>query len=159
MPNLNIVIAWLAEQFKFKFERAETFPYPLCTQVVESLCNFEIVFATGLVGVRSPYGAPLNAVDQLIVPGGSSSGSAVSVGHGIVSFSLGTDTAGSGRVPAALNNIVGLKLCLFSGMKWNFPQTVVSIPPSSQNFFVITVNIDTLFIKMNSTSSVTIFSK
>jgi len=71
-------------------------------------------FATGLVGVRSPYGAPLNAVDQLIVPGGSSSGSAVSVGHGIVSFSLGTDTAGSGRVPAALNNIVGLKPSLGS---------------------------------------------
>ena len=71
-------------------------------------------FATGLVGVRSPYGAPLNVVDQLIVPGGSSSGSAVSVGHGIVSFSLGTDTAGSGRVPAALNNIVGLKPSLGS---------------------------------------------
>ena len=71
-------------------------------------------FATGLVGMRSPYGAPLNAVDPLIVPGGSSSGSAVSVSHGIVSFSLGTDTAGSGRVPAALNNIVGLKPSLGS---------------------------------------------
>jgi allophanate hydrolase len=66
-------------------------------------------FATGLVGVRSPYGAPRNAIDPLIVPGGSSGGSGVIVGHGIVSFSLGTDTAGSGRVPAALNNIVGLK--------------------------------------------------
>lgn len=66
-------------------------------------------FATGLVGVRSPYGIPRNAVDPLIVPGGSSSGSAVAVGHGLVAFSLGTDTAGSGRVPAALNNIVGLK--------------------------------------------------
>ena len=66
-------------------------------------------FATGLVGVRSPYGAPLNSVDPNIVPGGSSGGSAVIVGHGIVTFSLGTDTAGSGRVPAALNNIVGLK--------------------------------------------------
>ncbi|MDW3223171.1 MAG: allophanate hydrolase [Paracoccaceae bacterium] len=66
-------------------------------------------FATGLVGVRTPYGAPLNAVDPEIVPGGSSGGSGVIVGHGIVSFSLGTDTAGSGRVPAALNNIVGLK--------------------------------------------------
>ena len=71
-------------------------------------------FATGLVGMRSPYGAPLNAVDPLIVPGGSSSGSDVSVSHGIVSFSLGTDTAGSGRVPAALNNIVGLKPSLGS---------------------------------------------
>ncbi|MCC1494724.1 allophanate hydrolase [Cognatishimia sp. F0-27] len=66
-------------------------------------------FATGLVGLRTPYGAPLNAVDPEIVPGGSSGGSGVIVGHGIVSFSLGTDTAGSGRVPAALNNIVGLK--------------------------------------------------
>lgn len=66
-------------------------------------------FATGLVGVRSPYGGPLNAIDPAIVPGGSSSGSAVAVARGIVSFALGTDTAGSGRVPAALNNIVGLK--------------------------------------------------
>jgi allophanate hydrolase len=59
--------------------------------------------------VRSPYGVPRNAIDPEIVPGGSSSGSAVAVARGIVSFSLGTDTAGSGRVPAALNNIVGLK--------------------------------------------------
>ncbi|MEM6665041.1 MAG: allophanate hydrolase [Pseudomonadota bacterium] len=66
-------------------------------------------FATGLVGVRSPYPIPKNAIDPEIVPGGSSSGSAVAVAHGIVPFSLGTDTAGSGRVPAALNNIVGLK--------------------------------------------------
>ncbi|MDF2232903.1 allophanate hydrolase [Albimonas sp. CAU 1670] len=66
-------------------------------------------FATGLVGVRSPYPPPKNAVDPEIVPGGSSSGSAVAVARGLVSFSLGTDTAGSGRVPAALNNIVGLK--------------------------------------------------
>lgn len=66
-------------------------------------------FATGLVGVRSPFGVPRNAVDPELVPGGSSSGSAVAVGHGVVTFSLGTDTAGSGRVPAALNNIVGLK--------------------------------------------------
>jgi allophanate hydrolase len=66
-------------------------------------------FATGLTGVRSPYGVPRNAIDPEIVPGGSSSGSAVAVARGIVSFALGTDTAGSGRVPAALNNIVGLK--------------------------------------------------
>ncbi len=66
-------------------------------------------FATGLVGVRTPYGAPLNSLDPAIVPGGSSGGSGVAVGHGIVSFALGTDTAGSGRVPAALNNIVGVK--------------------------------------------------
>jgi allophanate hydrolase len=66
-------------------------------------------FATGLVGVRSPYGVPLNALDPAIVPGGSSAGSAVAVAQGIVTLALGTDTAGSGRVPAALNNIVGLK--------------------------------------------------
>ena len=66
-------------------------------------------FATGLVGVRTPYPVPRNAIDPAIVPGGSSSGSAVAVAHGLVTFSLGTDTAGSGRVPAALNNIVGLK--------------------------------------------------
>jgi allophanate hydrolase len=66
-------------------------------------------FATGLVGVRSPYPVPRNAIDLALVPGGSSSGSAVSVARGLVTFALGTDTAGSGRVPAALNNIVGLK--------------------------------------------------
>ncbi|MBW9117429.1 allophanate hydrolase [Rhizobium cauense] len=66
-------------------------------------------FATGLVGVRSPYPIPRNAIDASLVPGGSSSGSAVATAHGIVSFALGTDTAGSGRIPAGLNNIVGLK--------------------------------------------------
>lgn len=66
-------------------------------------------FATGLVGVRTPYPVPNNSIDPAYVPGGSSGGSGVSVGHGIVTFSLGTDTAGSGRVPAGLNNIVGLK--------------------------------------------------
>jgi allophanate hydrolase len=66
-------------------------------------------FATGLVGTRSPYGVPRNLFDADYVPGGSSSGSACAVGAGIVSFALGTDTAGSGRVPAAFNNIVGLK--------------------------------------------------
>ena len=66
-------------------------------------------FATGLVGVRSPYGVPRNPFDARYIPGGSSSGSAVAVSSGLVSFALGTDTAGSGRVPAAFNNIVGLK--------------------------------------------------
>jgi allophanate hydrolase len=66
-------------------------------------------FATGLVGVRSPYGVPRNAIRQELVPGGSSSGSAVAVAAGLVPIALGTDTAGSGRVPAMLNNIVGLK--------------------------------------------------
>ncbi|MEJ2686151.1 MAG: allophanate hydrolase [Gammaproteobacteria bacterium] len=66
-------------------------------------------FATGLVGTRSPYGACDNAVDPEYVSGGSSSGSAVAVARGLVSFALGTDTAGSGRVPAAFNGVVGLK--------------------------------------------------
>ncbi|MBV9374601.1 MAG: allophanate hydrolase [Alphaproteobacteria bacterium] len=66
-------------------------------------------FATGLVGTRSPYGTPRNPFDARYIPGGSSSGSAVAVAAGLVSFALGTDTAGSGRVPAAFNNIVGLK--------------------------------------------------
>jgi len=66
-------------------------------------------FATGLVGVRSPYGVPKNPFDPSFVPGGSSSGSGVAVAAGLVSFALGTDTAGSGRVPAGFNNIVGLK--------------------------------------------------
>ena len=66
-------------------------------------------FATGLVGVRSPYGIPRNALKPDLVPGGSSSGSAVAVAAGLVPFALGTDTAGSGRVPAGLANIVGLK--------------------------------------------------
>jgi allophanate hydrolase len=66
-------------------------------------------FATGLVGVRSPCGVPKNAVDPAYLPGGSSSGSAVAVARGLVAFALGTDTAGSGRVPAAFNGIVGWK--------------------------------------------------
>ena len=66
-------------------------------------------FATGLVGVRSPYGVPQNPFHPEMIPGGSSSGSAVAVSAGLVSFSLGTDTAGSGRVPASFNNLVGLK--------------------------------------------------
>jgi allophanate hydrolase len=66
-------------------------------------------FATGLVGVRSPYGVPRNPFDAKLIPGGSSSGSAVAVAAGLVPLALGTDTAGSGRIPAALNNIVGLK--------------------------------------------------
>jgi len=66
-------------------------------------------FATGLVGVRSPYGIPNNPMRGDLIPGGSSSGSAVAVSAGLVPLALGTDTAGSGRVPAMLNNIVGLK--------------------------------------------------
>uniref|UniRef100_UPI0035C84A72 allophanate hydrolase n=1 Tax=Sphingomonas sp. TaxID=28214 RepID=UPI0035C84A72 len=66
-------------------------------------------FATGLVGTRSPYGIPRNAYHRDYVSGGSSSGSAVAVAAGLVAFALGTDTAGSGRVPAAFNHLIGLK--------------------------------------------------
>ncbi|UUX96977.1 allophanate hydrolase [Aquabacterium sp. J223] len=66
-------------------------------------------FATGLVGARSPYGRPSSTFDATRVSGGSSSGSAVVVARGDVPFALGTDTAGSGRVPAGFNNLVGVK--------------------------------------------------
>jgi allophanate hydrolase len=66
-------------------------------------------FATGLVGTRSPYGRPASLTDATRISGGSSSGSAMAVARGIVPFSLGTDTAGSGRVPAGFNGLVGLK--------------------------------------------------
>jgi allophanate hydrolase len=86
--------------------------------VVERLCAAGAIpigktnldqFATGLVGTRSPYGVCRNPFDADYIPGGSSSGSGVAVSAGLVSFALGTDTAGSGRVPAAFTNIVGLK--------------------------------------------------
>src|SRR4029077_4356312 len=66
-------------------------------------------FATGLVGVRSPYGVPRNPHNRNLIPGGSSPGSAVAVAAGVRHLALGTDPAGSGRIPAGLNNIVGLK--------------------------------------------------
>ncbi|MET8151034.1 allophanate hydrolase [Actinoplanes sp. NPDC049668] len=66
-------------------------------------------FATGLTGARSPYGTPESVFGGGLISGGSSSGSAVAVAAGLVDFSLGTDTAGSGRVPAGLNGIVGVK--------------------------------------------------
>ncbi len=66
-------------------------------------------FATGLNGTRSPFGAPRSVFDPAFISGGSSSGSAVAVAAGLCAFALGTDTAGSGRVPAAFNNLVGLK--------------------------------------------------
>lgn len=66
-------------------------------------------FATGLVGTRSPYGIPANAYNRDYVSGGSSSGSGIVVAAGLVAFSLGTDTAGSGRVPAAFNHLIGFK--------------------------------------------------
>lgn len=66
-------------------------------------------FATGLVGTRSPYGACQNSFNPAFISGGSSSGSSVAVAKGLCTFALGTDTAGSGRVPAAFNNILGVK--------------------------------------------------
>src|SRR5580658_5219474 len=66
-------------------------------------------FATGLVGTRSPYGVCHNSFDPEYISGGSSSGSAVAVAMGLASFALGTDTAGSGRIPAGFNNLIGLK--------------------------------------------------
>ena len=66
-------------------------------------------FATGLVGMRSPYGIPRNAFNRAYVSGGSSSGSAIAVAAGLVPIALGTDTAGSGRVPAAFNHLIGFK--------------------------------------------------
>jgi hypothetical protein len=66
-------------------------------------------FASGLVGTRTPYGVAPNAFDSRFIPGGSSSGSAAAVGARLVTFALGTDTAGSGRVPAGYNGIVGIK--------------------------------------------------
>ena len=66
-------------------------------------------FQSGLVGTRTPYGIARNPFDARYVPGGSSSGSGVAVAAGLVSFALGTDVAGSGRVPAAFNNVIGLK--------------------------------------------------
>lgn len=89
-----------------------------CATVVQKLIDSGAIpvgktnldqFATGLVGTRSPYGAGRNAFNPAYISGGSSSGSAVSVALGMASFSLGTDTAGSGRVPAAFNNLVGVK--------------------------------------------------
>jgi len=66
-------------------------------------------FATGLNGTRSPYGSPRNAYNLAYVSGGSSSGSSVAVAAGLVAFALGTDTAGSGRVPAAFQHLIGFK--------------------------------------------------
>lgn len=66
-------------------------------------------FATGLTGTRSPYGSVPNAINPTYIAGGSSSGSAVAVRNGLVPFALGTDTAGSGRIPAAFNGLIGFK--------------------------------------------------
>jgi allophanate hydrolase len=89
-------------------------------------------FATGLVGTRSPYGAVRNAVDPTRISGGSSGGSAVAVALGLVDLALGTDTAGSGRVPAALNGIVGLKATY--GLV-----STIGVVPACRSFDCVTV--------------------
>lgn len=95
--------AYVPERSAFVVERLEA-----AGAIVIGKTNLD-QFATGLVGTRSPYGIPASPFDDRYISGGSSSGSAVAVSRGLVSFSLGTDTAGSGRVPAGFNNIVGLK--------------------------------------------------
>jgi allophanate hydrolase len=95
--------AYPAEQSAFVVARLEQ-----AGAIVLGKTNLD-QFATGLVGVRSPYGVPRNVLDPKLIPGGSSSGSAVAVAAEIVDFALGTDTAGSGRIPAGMNGIVGLK--------------------------------------------------
>ena len=94
-------------------------------------------FATGLVGTRSPYGIPRNAYNRDYVSGGSSSGSAVAVAAGLVAFALGTDTAGSGRVPAAFNHLVGLKP---SKGRWS----TLGLVPACRTLDCITVFTDAL---------------
>ncbi len=94
-------------------------------------------FATGLVGTRSPYGECHNALKPELISGGSSSGSAVSVALGMAAFALGTDTAGSGRVPAALNNLVGFKPALG---KWSTKGVV----PACASLDCVTVFANTL---------------
>jgi allophanate hydrolase len=95
--------AYLPERSAHALERLEA-----AGAVLVAKTNLD-QFATGLVGTRSPLGAPRNPFDARFVPGGSSSGSAVALARGLVSFALGTDTAGSGRVPAAFNQVLGLK--------------------------------------------------
>lgn len=96
----------------YSYQPDETAPVVSALQNAGAICfgktNLD-QFATGLVGVRTPYPAPKNTFDPDYLPGGSSCGSAVAVAKNLVAFSLGTDTAGSGRVPAAFNELIGLK--------------------------------------------------
>jgi allophanate hydrolase len=71
-------------------------------------------FASGLVGTRTPFGVPVNPFDHRFITGGSSSGSGAAVGRCMVTFAIGTDTAGSGRIPAGFNGCVGIKPTLGS---------------------------------------------
>jgi allophanate hydrolase len=98
------------KEFAFEAAKSATVVTKLLTAGAALLGKTNLdQFACGLNGTRSPYGACENAFDPAYISGGSSSGSAVAVAIGQVDFALGTDTAGSGRVPAALNNIVGIK--------------------------------------------------
>lgn len=96
----------------YRYEPSQSAPSVAALLEAGALCLGKVAldqFATGLIGSRSPYGVCRNVFDPEVVSGGSSSGSALVVAAHQVSFALGTDTAGSGRVPAALNNVVGLK--------------------------------------------------
>ena len=111
----NIDVAGLATTAacpKFSYMPEESAPVVKALEDAGAIClgktNLD-QFATGLNGTRSPYGACSSAFNSEYVSGGSSSGSALSVSKKQVCFSLGTDTGGSGRIPAALNNIIGLK--------------------------------------------------
>jgi allophanate hydrolase len=95
--------AYTAEQSAFAVQRLLT-----AGALLVGKTNLD-QFATGLTGMRSPYGGPINPYSAQHIVGGSSSGSAVAVSTGIVHFALGTDTAGSGRIPAGFNNVVGFK--------------------------------------------------
>ncbi len=111
----NIDVAGLATTAgcpAFGYEPAKDAPAVAALLAAGAVCvgktNLD-QFATGLSGARSPYGTPVSPFDASMIAGGSSSGSGVAVAVGLVSFAIGTDTAGSGRVPAALSNVVGLK--------------------------------------------------
>ena len=105
-------------------------------------------FATGLVGTRSPYGAVRNALDPTRISGGSSSGSAVAVALGIADLGIGTDTAGSGRVPAAFNGLVGVKATL--GL---VPNT--GVVPACRSYDCVTVFATTLTLAQTAVSLMT----
>jgi allophanate hydrolase len=107
---VNVVTTAGCKEFAFKAIKSATVVTKLLQAGAALLGKTNLdQFACGLNGTRSPFGACENAFDPVYISGGSSSGSAVAVATGQVDFSLGTDTAGSGRVPAALNNIIGIK--------------------------------------------------
>ncbi len=125
--------------FKYRAERDATVVRKLreAGAIVIGKTNLD-QFATGLVGVRSPYGVPRNPHNAELIPGGSSSGSAVAVAAGLVPLALGTDTAGSGRVPAMINNIVGLKPSL--GMLSSFGLVPACRTLDTISIFALTVD-------------------